>query len=212
MHWIDHDFLPAIAGTVERFIINPKGEIDGLVLMYDRDRFLLVHVPPHLDPDVESLIKRGDKIHVRGLRPRGADMVAAVSLTAADGTAIVDNGPDHASKGPDDAPEHEPSRIEIAGIVRMSLYGPKGDLRGALLEDGSIVRIGPKEAAAFADLLRPRAGIAVRGEGIETPHGRAVAAKEIGTSFGELRPVKKLKHHPEHEGEDEPEADALSVA
>jgi hypothetical protein len=35
MHWIDHDFLPDIGGTVERFIVNHHGEIDGLVLEYE---------------------------------------------------------------------------------------------------------------------------------------------------------------------------------
>jgi hypothetical protein len=60
MHWIDHDFLPDIGGTVERFIVNHHGEIDGLVLEYEPDRFVLVHLPPHLGPEITAAIKRGD--------------------------------------------------------------------------------------------------------------------------------------------------------
>jgi hypothetical protein len=37
----------------------------------------------------------------------------------------------------------------------MSLFGPKGELRGALLEDGNLVCLGEKEAIDVADLLRP---------------------------------------------------------
>ncbi len=29
MHWIDPDCLPEVKGTVERFLLNPHGEIDG---------------------------------------------------------------------------------------------------------------------------------------------------------------------------------------
>jgi hypothetical protein len=49
----------------------------------------------------------------------------------------------------------------------MSLFGPKGELRGALLEDGNLVRLGPKEANHVANLLRPRAALAAGGEGLE---------------------------------------------
>ena len=36
------------------------------------------------------------------------------------------------------------------GIVRLSLFGPKGELRGALLADGTSVRIGPPFSGQFA--------------------------------------------------------------
>ena len=59
MHWIDHDYLPDARGTVERFIVNPHGEVDGLVLEYEPDRFVLVHLPPHLGPEITSAMKPG---------------------------------------------------------------------------------------------------------------------------------------------------------
>ena len=77
--------------------------------------------------------------------------------------------------------------------VRLSLYAPKGELRGAILEDGSIVRIAPKEADRFAELLQPRASLAVRGEGIETPYGRVVESREIGSDLDSLVPAKGQK-------------------
>ena len=57
MHWIDHDFLPDICGTVERFIVNRHGEVDGLVLIYDPDRFLFVHLPPHLGAEMTAAVR-----------------------------------------------------------------------------------------------------------------------------------------------------------
>jgi hypothetical protein len=32
MHWIDPEHLPSTDGEIERFVVNPRGEIDGLVL------------------------------------------------------------------------------------------------------------------------------------------------------------------------------------
>jgi hypothetical protein len=80
------------------------------------------------------------------------------------------------------------------GKVRLSLHAPKGELRGALLEDGSIVRIGPKEAEHFRHLLQTGAQMAVRGDGIETPYGRVIDGKEIGPDLAHLNPAKSPRH------------------
>jgi hypothetical protein len=39
-------------------------------------------------------------------------------------------------------------QAEVVGKTELSLYSPKGELRGALLEDGSIARMRPDEARA----------------------------------------------------------------
>jgi hypothetical protein len=147
MHWIDHDFLPDIGGTVERFIVNHHGEIDGLVLEYEPDRFELVHLPPHLGPEITAAIKRGDAVRVRGIRPRGADMISAVAIIASDDRLILDNGPGHEIEPKPKRLHEKTKRSEVAGVVRMSLFGPKGELRGALLENGDVIRVVPKEAS-----------------------------------------------------------------
>jgi hypothetical protein len=193
MHWVDPDFLPDIKGSVERFVINPKGEIDGLVLIYANAKVLLVHVPPHLGSEVEAVIHPGDTIRVRGIRPRGADMIAAVALTAADGRAILDNGPGPETKKDEPHRAARSNDMTISGIVRLSLFGPKGELRGAVLNDGSFVRVDAKEAPRCVEWLRPRAAVAVRGDGLDTKHGRVVVAKEIGPDPSDLRPARGPK-------------------
>jgi hypothetical protein len=202
MHWIDPDFLPDVRGTVERFIVNPEGEIDGLILTYDNDRFLLVHVPPHLQRELEAAVKPGESIRVRGIRPRDADMIAAVSLTANDGTVIVDNGPGADLKHPHQ--RGKPSTVAFAGTVRLPLFGPKGE--------GSIIRIEPKMAARFIEWLRPRASIAARGNGLETKHGRVVTAKEIGPDLSHLMSATDLPREPKLKKEPAVSAHAHSAA
>jgi hypothetical protein len=196
MHWIDHDFLPDIGGAVERFIVNRHGEVDGLILMYEPDRFLFVHLPPHLGPEITSAVAEGDAVRVRGIRPRGADMIAAVAVIASDGRLILDNGPDgNGERKPQ--PRHKGAKkVEFEGVVRMSLFGAKGELRGALFEDGNLVRLGPKEAILVANLLRPGAALAARGEGLESAHGRVVSAAEIGPNLARLQPIMEGPHEP----------------
>ncbi len=195
MHWIDPNCLPQTQGKVEGFITNRDGEIDGIVLDRSAQAPLLVCTPPHLAAAIEAAIKVGDAISVRGVRPRRADIVAAVALTNANGAIITDDGPSHEDeRKPDqERADHARTAMEAEGAVRLSLFGPKGELRGALLQDGTVIRIGPKEAAALVELLRPGSLIAVRGGGLHTKHGRVIAPKEIGPDLHSLTPVRAPK-------------------
>lgn len=46
-------------------------------------------------------------------------------------------------------------QVTVQGKVQTPLYGPVGDLNGALLDDGTVVRIRPREAYQVASLLSP---------------------------------------------------------
>jgi hypothetical protein len=74
--------------------------------------------------------------------------------------------------------------MEADGRVRLSLYGPKGELRGALLDDGTVVRLSPKEAHRLRQRLEPGAVIKGIDEGIDTEHGRSIELHEIGPAGG----------------------------
>ncbi len=195
MHWIDPDCLPEVKGTVERFLCNPHGEIDGFVMADQTKAAVLVHTPPHMEAELIRQVKAGDVVCVRGVRPRKANLIAAVAVTTASGASIIDQGPDHEREHP----KVEKKKMSSEGTVRLSLFGPKGELRGALLADGTVIRVGPKEAEQLAELLAPNAKIAVAGDGIETKHGRVVHAKEVGTSRDGLRPIKDARPKPEDE-------------
>jgi hypothetical protein len=197
MHWIDPDSLPEVAGIFERFVLNPHGEVDGFV-MKDKQAAVLVHTPPHMEDQLTRHLSAGDKVCVRGVRPRSAELLAAVAVTTATGRQIIDEGPDHDRKHP--TAKHEPMTAD--GTVRLSLFGPTGELRGALLSDGTILRVGPKEAEQVATLLAPGAKLAARGDGLQTRHGRVIHALEIGPDPAKLKAVRKPKpkdKKPKHE-------------
>jgi hypothetical protein len=199
MHWIDPAHLPQSKGTVDRFLINPHGDADGMLLTSGKE----VHFPPHMSKLVVAAFKPGDPVKVRGVRPRGADMVAAVSLQAGDATPIVDNGPAKekgAHKGEKKLKPEPHKPVEVEGIVKHVLHGPKGENRGALLEDGTIVRIAPHAAESLHDELAAGHKLAARGGRLTNALGTVIDAREIGSSLSALRSVepKKPGEHGEH--------------
>jgi hypothetical protein len=196
MHWIDPDYLPEIAGTVDQFLVNKHGEADGFLLTDGGE----VHVPPHLSSRLLRDVRPGGKVKVRGVRPRGVAMVAAIAIDTAKGR-ILDEGPE--VREDDDAFERAThSRMSAQGIVKQAIHGPKGEMRGAVLEDGRIIRLPPHEAKRFSDLLKKGARVSVNGDGATTSFGTVIEAREIGVSAETVKPVeaKKPKHGPDHKG------------
>jgi hypothetical protein len=193
MHWIDPESLPEVAGTLERFVVNAHGEVDGFVMVDQAEMPMLIHTPPHMEHELTHHVKASDKVAVQGVRPHGTQLIAAVAVVAANGRHIIDGGPEHDRKHL--KPDHR--KMDVRGTVRLSLFGPKGELRGALLADGTILRIGPRQAKEVAALLAPGAKVAASGDGLETKHGRVIEVKAIGIEPGSLRPVHKPK--PKHD-------------
>lgn len=182
MHWIEPGQLPAVGGTIERFTVNAQGEIDGFVLDRGAGLVQLVHFPSHMAADVGAALKLRDTVTVRGLKPRDADVIAAVALERADGTEIVDRGPPKRSDIKSSPLGQSP--MSASGKIRLTLFTGKGKARGALLEDGTIIRLPLKQAEQIKQRLQPGEIIEVHGIGCETPHGRVVEVHHVTTSTG----------------------------
>src|SRR5260370_38908581 len=120
MHWIDPDHLPEITGTVDQFLVNKHGEADGFLLTDGEE----VHVPPHLSARLLRDVLPGSQVKVRGVRPPGVRMVAAVAIDTPKGR-ILDDGPDARVK--DDALEKANNGpITVQSIVNRSIPRPHG--------------------------------------------------------------------------------------
>jgi hypothetical protein len=171
MHWIDPACLPETRGKVTHFLLNPHGNLDGLIL----DRTRQVHFPPHLSRQVARHIGLGERIRVRGVTPRNADLIAAVALTSRQGVEILDEGPQHHAH----RPQPQGKAMDVQGEVVLPLYGPKGELRGALLDDGTSLRMAPHAAAELAGYLMPGVHVQAWGQGVKNRFGRSVEVHHI---------------------------------
>ncbi|PMS32173.1 hypothetical protein B0G57_12373 [Trinickia symbiotica] len=174
MHWIDPACLPETKGAVTQFLLDPHGDPDGFILEGERQ----VYCPPHLGARIAQRVAPGDIVIVRGIKPRAADIIAAISITSQDGETIVDDGPPR-DDDEHERPEAEPHATEVAGTVVLSLFGPKGELRGALLDDGTSLRIPHHTAEQLRTYLTPGARVQAWGDLVETGYGRTLEVSEI---------------------------------
>jgi len=181
----DFQQLPATKGTVSRYTLTPRGDVDGLILADGTE----VHFPPHLSTQLVYAIKPGDTVTVRGLKALSAPLIAAIAITnGATGYTVVDTGP---GAGPGPRPREARQPISMQGRVQMSLHGPRGELNGAMLEDGTILRLPPPEAERLAALLVAGQTIVVQGDGLTTAMGRVVELQAIGPSQAQLNFVQR---------------------
>jgi hypothetical protein len=180
----DPQQLPAQRGQVQQFTLTPRGDIDGLILSDGTE----IKTPPHLSTDIAYAIKPGDTVTIHGLHAAALPLIEAVSITdEATGRTVVDSGPPGPGRGPGAAPGMPvPGLTEVQGRVRMSLHGPRGDVNGALLEDGTVLRLPPPEADRFANLLQPGQPLVAEGDGFANAVGKVLEVRQLGPSRDQL--------------------------
>ncbi|TPG57093.1 hypothetical protein EAH89_11520 [Roseomonas nepalensis] len=203
--------MPEFRGRVAQYSLTPVGDVDGLILADGTE----VHFPPHLGEDVQRAVHPGDEVVIRG--ERNGPVLLAGSI-AANGTTVTDKGPPAGGPrrppGPGGSKPADPALgrdMDAAGVVKMALHGPAGELNGALLENGTMIHLPPRDASRLADLLKPGQTLAVKGWGLENAVGRAIDARQAGPSMDRLVqlsvPPRPL---PPVAGTDEPGAPAAA--
>src|SRR6266851_2380198 len=190
----DPQQLPMLQGKVAQYSLTPRGEVDGLILEDGTE----IRLPPHLGVQLVVAIKPGDRVTVHGLKAREIAMVQAISVTNdATGATVTDDGP-----GGPRGPRDRGQPLSAQGHIKTQLHGPRGDLNGVLLEDGTIVRLPPDEADRLAAQLAPGQPLYVEGDGVAGPLGRVIAAQQIGPSQSQLAQVQGPPPPPRGPGRD----------
>ncbi|EWY42451.1 signal peptide protein [Skermanella stibiiresistens SB22] len=165
--------LPETKGVVKQYTPTPRGDIDGLILTDGTE----VKLPPHLTSQVVFAVKPGDQVTVRGLKARAVPLVDGASITNdATGVTVTDNGP----------PDANETETTVSGRIATVLHGKRGEVNGAVLEDGVTLRLPPPEAARFSDLLQTGRMISARGISLTTLMGTLVEARAIGATPEQL--------------------------
>jgi hypothetical protein len=180
------DAAPVATGQIKRFLVNPQGEVDGLLLVDGT----LVKFPPHMSDELIAVVKAGDTITVRGFREAGGAIKAFVIGNDASTTQVIEHPP-----VPD--PRRMPKNLSFAGLGRLQvtgavdqlLRGPQGEVNGALLGDGTSVRFPPHVGFDFAALLQTGQPLAAEGFGTENAYGKGLEATAMGPTLAALRPI-----------------------
>ncbi len=132
-------------------------------------------------------MKPGDAVTGRGLRASSRPLVQAVAITNdATGRTVVDNGPPGPGRRPGATVA---AATELQGRVRMTLHGRDGEVNGALLDDGTVLRLPPAEAARFGTLLQPGQVVVAEGTAFASPLCAVFEAQELGASRDQLSAI-----------------------
>lgn len=171
-------------GTVQRMLINPYGEVDGLRLADGT----IVKFPPHVSDALTAAVKVGDAVRIIG-RPEARGTVKADAIVnTASGQTVYDQPPAVDEGRP--LPPHlraqrlQPQKVE--GRVDTVLTGRRGEANGVILTDGSIVRF-PPESLRLS--VQPGAPFAASGLGTRNAMGTSLEAVSLGTSLATLQPL-----------------------
>ncbi|WP_426957873.1 hypothetical protein [Muricoccus radiodurans] len=186
--WFDPTQLPSFTGTVERYLVNPRGETDALLFREG----VQVSFPPDIAQGVREAAPAGRPLTIWGIRSRRAPVVTMLAFAPNGETTpvVVDRFYWRIwGRGQGD----RAARITVQGVVRTPYFAPQGEVAGAVLEDGAVIML-PRGAAAsdaLRDLLKPGARISAEGMGYQGDDGRAVAAEQLGEAPDSMRPVPR---------------------
>ena len=171
--------LPEIKGKVAQYTLTPRGDVDGLILEDGTE----VHVPPNASTELVFTVHPGDAVTIHGMKARAVPMVAAASVTNDASGATVTA---HFGRGMRWGGEES---MQASGTIKQVLHGPRGDANGALLNDGTEVRMPPREADKLGDALAAGKPLFVKGNGTSSPLGKVILARQIGPDESHLTEV-----------------------
>jgi hypothetical protein len=177
---------PVAMGVLKRFVINPFGEVDGLLL----EDGTLAKYPPHMGAELTAAVRPSDTISVRGFRENTGTVKALIITNEATKRSVIEHPP---TPGAGVIPKHlrfaTLGRLQASGTVERALLGKRGEINGVMLNDGTVVRFPPHAVFQFGAQLQPGQTLAAEGLGTQNEYGRAIEAIAMGASPQTLQPI-----------------------
>lgn len=167
---------PAVTtGRVAQWLLNPNGEVDGLLL----DNGLQVAIAPHLSARLLDAVSLRDAVEITGLRDEAFIQATQIRSTRS-GRAVGDAGPDAEPPLPRDTAALTP--MTANGRITQLIRGPRRGIRGVVLDNGTSVRFPPHIAIEREAWLRPGLTLYAQGYGTRNALGSALEATTLGSS------------------------------
>ena len=175
------------SGTVQRLLVNPGGDLDGLLL----DDGTQVSFPPQSARD--SPLRTGERVAVTGWRTPVARLVRASGIANGDGKPVLAAVPPSGRRMPKPPAANGEAAplfaMNTSGAVARLLHNDRGDVDGALLDNGTVVRFPPHAGTALGASLQTGRTVYARGWGSRTAAGNAIEANAIGTTADTMQDV-----------------------
>jgi hypothetical protein len=171
----------AIEGIVDLYLMNPDGEVDGVLL----DNNTIVRFPPHLGDQLIGTVNPHDPVKVQGFN-ESSNTIHAWTITNLRNQRWVTDTPPGPDRMPS-APSANRQQMSVSGRIRVVTHAPQGEPDGAILIDGTNVHIAPASGQEYSSLFQPGQTLAATGFGTVNSHGRSLEATAIGSSMSQLQ-------------------------
>lgn len=182
----ERDASDSATGTVKQYLLNPRGEVDGLLLTDNT----VVKFPPHMSADLARAVKPNDSVTIKGRRePSGR--VKAYTITNNGNNQSVTEARPSEPRGERLPPSLQGiglKPMQATGRIAVVLTAPRGEVEGAVLEDGTVLRVS-REAADQSALFKAGGAVSVSGYGSANEMGRAIEVTAAGENAGALKPL-----------------------
>lgn len=178
--------VETIQGMVSQYLMNPNGEVDGLLLTDGTQ----VHFPPHMSADLTQTVGPAGTISAQGVHENAVHFRAFTIFNTATGQSVNEARPPQFGRPlPPELRGVELKPLQAEGKIKVVLVAPRGETDGVVLDNGTIIRVPPYIGAQYSVWLQVGQSIVVHGYGTENPLGRSLQATAIGLSGQPLTPI-----------------------
>lgn len=185
--------LPVLGGKVVRLLPGTNGDVAGAIL----DNGAEVVLPPGLASLAPDL-KPGAMLRVRGLWSGSLKLIRAFAL-AGQPAVCASPVPEYVTAAPP---------MSAQGVVVRLLHDGDGAVNGALLTDGTVLRV-PAAGVNAGDLV-PGKAIYADGAGYRTHYGVLLRVDVLGPSRGQAQRVSDAPPVPRGAAPGSPAYDEIS--
>jgi len=189
-----HDHIVHLVGIFQSFNLSPKGTPEGFVCLKGDSTFQ-INFPPELASEVEKRVLPGVKVEAEAVpfpdaEPEAHPVYELRQLFGGEEPLIVEG------KGEEN--------VEIEGIVTRLNYARRGEVNGAILDNGDFVHLRPHGAKTVG--LEVGQHLEARGEVRPGWAGTRVIEASHANGISLEKPGKKHPphHHPPHHKHPDP--------
>jgi hypothetical protein len=181
----------SIRGTVSQYMLNPDGLVDGVLL----NNNTIVRFAPHMSQQLVQAVKPQDSVSVDGFIEYQGTIHATTITNPASQQTVVDTPP--SPQNPPPGPGQEARQpLSANGSIKVLTHAARGEIDGAILDNGTIVHFPPPVGMQYANLFQVGAPLAVVGYGTVNSYGRSLEATSIGPSADHLQSVTATDDRP----------------
>ena len=144
---------------------------------------------------MKTSLQTKDLVIVDGFSENQGTIHATTITNPASQQTVVDTPP--SPQNPPPGPRQEMREpISATGTIKVLTHAARGEMDGAVLDNGTIVHFPPPVGAQYSNLFQVGAPLAAAGFGTINTYGRSLEATSIGPSADHMQTVTAIDDRP----------------